>query len=537
MTDMIAKLDEGRIDAIFAAVDQCRLPGAAVAVAIGGVPVYRKGFGLASMELPLLLDPAMRMRIGSTTKHFAALAVLLLCEEGRAALDDPIGKYLPELHPVSRDVTLRQLMGHTSGLRDAMALSLTINGARAPLTDAQMVACYEKIDDVEFQPGTSWSYNNGGYILLTAAIERIAGESLDTLLRTRIFEPLGMYDTMLRRWDTDFVPNSATLHFRLPDGRFTRDAIGMEISGAGGLVSTMDDMLRWLRHMDTPTVGSAESWRLMREPQRLSNGSSTGYGFGLIMSDYRGLATVSHGGGVLAGNSQMIKVPAAGLDISIAVNRADVSGADLANQIIDACVEGLAPRRDIPFEKLSAVFVSPRDGRVVELSAQGEMQLLAVDNGPPLPVMPDETAALRLPDMLSFILQSARLDGEALRFTDFGDEDVLDRVDVKADAGIDDRVGDYRAETVGASARVALVDGEARLTISGPQGATDYTLRPIDASIWKAMPIGPFAMLSGILTFAPDGDAVTFSCGRMRRLRFARVDPEQESPNPEIFAT
>jgi D-aminopeptidase len=243
MADMIATLDEAEIDAIFAGIDQCHLPGAAVAIAIGGVPVYRKGFGLATMELPVLLRPAMRMRIGSTTKHFTALAFLMLCEEGRASLDDPIGKYLPELHAVSRDVTMRQLMGHTAGLRDAMALSMTINGPRARLTDAQLVACYETIDDVEFQPGTSWSYNNGGYVLLTAAIERIAGESLDALLRTRIFEPLGMYDTLLRRWDTDFVPNSATLHFRLPDGRFTRDAMGMEVSGAGGLVSTMDDMV------------------------------------------------------------------------------------------------------------------------------------------------------------------------------------------------------------------------------------------------------------------------------------------------------
>lgn len=524
MTDVIAKLDEARIDGIFAGVDQCQLPGAAVAVAIGGVPVYRKGFGLANIELPLLLGPAMRMRIGSTTKHFVALVYLLLCEEGLAGLDDPIGKYLPELHAVNRSVTMRQLMGHTSGLRDAMALSLTINGPRAPMTDAQLVASYENIDDVEFQPGRSWSYNNGGYVLLTAAIERIVGDSLDTVLRTRIFEPVGMYDTMLRRWDTDFVANSATLHFRLPDGRFTRDAIGMEISGAGGLVSTMDDMLRWLRHMDAPIVGSAESWQLMRAPQQLSNGTSTGYGFGLIMNEYRGVATVSHGGGVLAGNSQMIKVPAAGLDISVAVNRADVSGADLANQIIDACIEDLAPRCDVSFEKRNAVFVSQRDGRVLELTTDGEMQLLAVDNGPPLPVTANEAGFLRLPDILSFILQSARLDGETLCFTDFGDEELLDRVEVDADARIDSWVGDYRAAAVGAVATVALIDGEARLTITGPSGATDYKLQPISEMIWKAVPNGPFAMLSGILTFAPDREAMTFSCGRMRRFHFTRTD-------------
>jgi CubicO group peptidase (beta-lactamase class C family) len=522
MTKRIATLDEAKIDAIFAAVDQCHLPGAAVAVAIDGTPVYRKGFGLAHMELPIVLSPTMRMRIGSTTKHFAALIFLLLCEEGRADLDDPIGKHLPELHPANRDVTLRQLMGHTGGLRDALALTLTINGPRAPLSDKQLVALYETIDDVEFAPGTSWSYNNGGYILLTAAIERIAGESLDTLLRKRIFEPVGMYDTTLRRWDTDFLPNSAALHFRLPDGRFTRDAMAMEISGAGGLVSTMDDMLRWLRHMDAPVVGSAESWRLLREPHRLGNGSSTGYGLGLITSDYRGVQTISHGGGVVAGNSQMIKVPAAGLDISIAVNRADVSGADLANRIIDACVEGLSPRQDAPFVKRDAVFVSKRDGRIVELIAQNETQLLAIDNGPPLPVTADQAGELRLPDILSFVRQSARLDGETLLFTDFGEEDRLDRVDVIAGARIDEWIGEYRASAVGADAAVAVADGEARLTIAGPDGATDYILQPINDTIWKAIPKGPFAMLAGILTFLPDERALAFTCGRMRGVHFRR---------------
>jgi D-aminopeptidase len=108
------EIDEKRIDAIFAVVDQCHLPGAAVGIAIDGKPVYRKGFGLANMELPFVLSPSVRMRIYSTTKHFACLAYMLLCEEGRAGIDDPIGKYLPELHPVSRNATMRQLMGHTS---------------------------------------------------------------------------------------------------------------------------------------------------------------------------------------------------------------------------------------------------------------------------------------------------------------------------------------------------------------------------------------------------------------------------------------
>src|ERR1700720_4491723 len=109
-TTMTIAFDEKKVDAIFTDFDQCHLPGAAVGIAIGGRPVYRKGFGLASIELPIVLSPSIRMRIGSTTKHFTALAYMLLCEEGRADVDDPIGKFLPELHPVSHKITMRQLM-------------------------------------------------------------------------------------------------------------------------------------------------------------------------------------------------------------------------------------------------------------------------------------------------------------------------------------------------------------------------------------------------------------------------------------------
>src|SRR5438128_1835507 len=113
-----ASFDEKKIDAVFADLNQCHLPGAAVGIAIGGKPVYRKGFGLANMELSVVLSPSIRMRIYSTTKHFTCLAYMLLCEDGKAGIDDPIGKHLPELHPVSRNVTVRQLMGNISGLRD-----------------------------------------------------------------------------------------------------------------------------------------------------------------------------------------------------------------------------------------------------------------------------------------------------------------------------------------------------------------------------------------------------------------------------------
>jgi D-aminopeptidase len=520
---LLAKMDEAKVDAIFAALDQGHQPGVAVAIAIAGVPVYRKGFGLAHMELPVVLSTGMRMRIGSTTKHFVALTYMLLCEEGRAGIDDPIGKHVPGLHAASRDVTMRQLMGHVSGIRDILAISMHLQGHDTPASDAEMIDLYRSIDDVDFAPGTNWSYNNGGYMLLTAAIEAITGQPLDTVLQERIFTPLGMRDTLLRRWDTDFVPNSATLHFRRADGRFTRDYMTMEVSGAGGIVSTMDDMLIWMKHMDTPTIGSAETWRVMREPMTLANGTSTGYGLGLVTMPYRGLETLSHGGGVLAGNSQMIKVPAAKLDISIASNRADVSAADLANRIIDACVEGLPSPVSGSFERRTGVYLSPASGRVAELNEMGDMQLVALDGGPPVPMHADAQGVLQLPDIMQFLQQQLTVQDEGLRLVEFGQELAFQPVERDATARLGDRSGSYRSTMAGLALAIEERDEGAVMTTRGAQGSTRYKLEPITTQVWKATTLGPLGVIGAVVTFAADGAGLELTAGRMPALRFERT--------------
>ena len=336
------ELDEKKIDRIFAGLDSCRLPGAAVGIAIDGRPVYREGFGLANMELPVVLSPTTRMRIGSASKHFTSLAYLLLCEEGRAGIDDPIGKYLPELHPVAHPVTARQLMSHTSGLRDVHDICWQFGGLGRPVSSAELLSLYRDIGDANGPPGTEWNYNNGGYLMLSAAIEQITGQSLEDVLRERLFEPVGLHNTLLRRFDTDFVPNSATLHMTDAAGRFGKSYLGTALAGEGGIVSTVDDMLRWLAHMDTPAVGSPATWEAIKTSQRLHDRASTGYGLGLVVGNYRGVETLSHGGGVLGGNSQMLKVPAVGLDVVVLINRHDLEATSLTNEILDDCLVGLA---------------------------------------------------------------------------------------------------------------------------------------------------------------------------------------------------
>lgn len=516
------QFDRDRIDAILADVDQCLLPGVAIGIAIDGAPVYRRGFGLANIELPALLSPAIRMRIGSTTKHFAALAFMLLCEDGKADLDAPIGTYLPDLHPVTRDVTIRSLATHTSGLRDAFELILLFCGAGHPIRSDQYRDLYRGIDHVSSPPGTNWSYNNGGYVLLSAAIERIADQPLADVLRERIFAPVGMHDTMLRRWDSDFVANSATLHMTARSGGYSRDYMGMELGGEGGMVSTVDDMLRWLKHMDAPVVGSARTWAAMTTPMRLSNGTSTGYGLGLMMHDHRGVPTIAHGGTVFGGNSQMIKVPSAGLDIAIMANRADVSSVSLAEAIIDVLVPDLAPVPAMA-APVTGTFLAATSGTVVQLQVANGAQIIAVNAGD-APTRMDDRGSLR-PDSpaMTGIAVSLPTDGEAgeLLFTHDGQAEPATRIVPPAEADPIDIVGRYELTAPAIVVEIARTPEGDRMFSHGPFGTASFTLDRLSADIWRVRAMGNLP-IGGVVTFARDRRRFAFNTGRTRDLVFER---------------
>jgi CubicO group peptidase (beta-lactamase class C family) len=231
------------------------------------------------------------------------------------------------------------------------------------------------LDTVNFLPGTSWNYNNGGYVLLSVMIERLSGMALGDFMRTRIFAPIGMNDTVLRLLDTDTLPNSAALH--VPDGAggWTRGVFGPPVAGEGGIASTVDDMLRWLKHMGAPVIGSVETWAAMRTPL-----TTHGYGLGLTMSEHRGLRTVHHAGGVIGGACQMLKVVDHDLDLIIITNgQSGVHLYDLVDKIIDACIPGM-PRvpADVAAPAATGIFFSPATGRALSLSEHEGRQVVTI---------------------------------------------------------------------------------------------------------------------------------------------------------------
>lgn len=479
-----AALDTSAFDVILAPYDTSNAPGLCAGIALGGNLAYRRAVGLASADLPIALTSGTRMAIASTTKHFASLCYLLLCEQGRAGLDDPLSKYL-EIHPAIAGVTMRALMGHVSGIRDVADISAVLCGVDGPVHAGDLLEWYRALSDVNDPVGSRWCYNNGGYLLLSAAIERITGEPLETALAELIFRPVGLRDTCLRRFDTQCLANSAALHVPRADGGFTRAARSVEGLGQGGIVSTVDDLLRWAAQFDAPLVGSPETWALLRTPLRLTDGTSTGYGLGLMTSRYRGVATLSHHGGVVGGTSQMIKIPAIGLDVVVLANRHDVSAAAIAYALIDACVPGLDPVPATSGATLpgTGIYRDHASGDILRLQMDAA-GLRAKYHGGEIALVADGSGAFVPAPTASHLHCVLRYETESVTFTYFGHEQRFEIERPYNDP--EPPAGRYRHAQTATLAEVHARRDRFELSFTGRFGRVCYALNPVARGVWQA---------------------------------------------------
>ncbi|WP_153141398.1 serine hydrolase domain-containing protein [Paraburkholderia agricolaris] len=325
------------LDEIFEPFNRSNVPGLVVGIAQHGKLLYRRGFGLASLEHAVANTPGTRMRIGSISKHFASLLTLLLVEEGKLDLDTPIRSYVPELTGPGGDPTVRQLLMHRGGSRCYLDIGFLCRGlAIAPLGTA--LATQVRQTGRNFAPGDMMIYNNGGYHLVSIAIERVGGASFEAQLKARLFDPLGMRDTESIPSDYSITPGIATMHTPAPGGGWRRGLFPSEENrGEGAIVSTVDDMLRWAEHLRTrDRFGSPASWTALTGLAPFPDGATGSYALGLMVQSYRGVRIVHHSGGVVGGSSQMLTAPDHELDIVIMANGASACyPVKLAEQALD----------------------------------------------------------------------------------------------------------------------------------------------------------------------------------------------------------
>lgn len=221
-----------------------QVPGAAVLVLRDGEPLLRRGYGLADLEAGTPVAPDTNFRLASVTKQFTAAAILLLVEDGKLSLDDPVRKWLPSLPASANPITLRHLLTHASGLIDYE--DLMAPDATEQVHDIDVLHLLEAVDRLYFAPGTSYRYSNGAYALLALIVGKASGQDFATFLRERIFLPLGMDHSVAYEKGISTVTNRA-YGYSLVDGQWTRtdQSSTSAVLGDGGIYSSIDDLAKW----------------------------------------------------------------------------------------------------------------------------------------------------------------------------------------------------------------------------------------------------------------------------------------------------
>lgn len=530
-TDIIAALD-----ALFERWNRANQPGLVVGVTHRGRLLYRRALGMASLETGHANHVATAMRIGSTSKHFLGLLLLLLEEEGLLDLDASIGDYIPELQGYNAEPTLRQLLQHRGGTRCHIDLGFIGHGMVAP-PEGSALELLRLQNGRNFPPGSAMLYNNGGYHLVSLAAARMAGAPLAHLFRQYLFEPLEMHDTQLVPSDYVVTPGIASFH--LPsDGQWRRGLFpSREILGEGGIVSTVDDMLKWAAHLQSRNIfGGQRSWDALLDAPVEIDGSPGYYGLGLMKRTYRGVEMIRHSGSVTGGSSDLVCVLGDKLNIIIMSNGApDAVPSNLADQVVDIVlgdILDMPPPAPDPeqYRDWLGHYGSCQTGMLYSLESHGGALCLRIaDYAVPCPVGLDADGGLSTGLTGNGTVRAYcehRGDGtRSLRVNFAGQNDVCIKQIIDADAAVLPSVeGAFESSESGFEARIERSDEQLTLQMRNRWGSSDFDLSPLGGP-WLSMRSSPHSDKVGATLWFPNGwqGDFTLNSARTRNLKFRRL--------------
>lgn len=378
---------KARVDAVFRDYDRSDSPGCALGVYRDGKIVYERGYGMANLELGVANSPQTVFDIGSTSKQFTAFAIQLLAREGKLSLDDDIRRFLPEIPSYGKTVTIRNLLHHTGGLRDYIEL-MELQGVQTEdlTTEADALAILSRQKSPNFAPGEEHLYSNSGYFLLGVIVKRASGQSLRDFAAARVFGPLGMRHTQFNDAHERIVPNRATGYGKGKDGGFVIDMGDWEQVGDGAVQTTVEDLQLWDQNFYEPRVGDARLLEAMQTVGVLNNGKKLTYASALVLQDYKGLPTVSHGGAWVGYRAQLLRFPRQRFAVACLCNLGNANPSRLAREVADVYLADVlnpgAPKpvkgtasaaARVPaaqLERLAGAYLERPSGTVVRLSVK-----------------------------------------------------------------------------------------------------------------------------------------------------------------------
>lgn len=468
------------LDALFAKDVSRDTPGCVVGVRRGQAEAQR-AYGRADLERGVANTTDSVFNIGSVSKQFTAAAVLLLAHEGKLALDDDVRKYLPELQDYGRPITIDQLLGHTSGLRDFRATDWLTGRDALPQNNADVLAYAARQHGLNHAPGDAHLYTNTGYALLATIVERASGQAFADFTRERLFRPAGMSHT---QWETDaqrLVPQRSVGYAEAEpahDGqpaRFAQLLSARHVVGNGGLLSTAGDLLRWNAALQRNAFGP-ELTAQLEQRAHLRNGTELDYARGVFVGLYRGLREVQHGGFTGTYRAWLGRYPEADLSVALLCNGADIDAHALADLFLPASQQVAstdAPAATAPVDLSGhdGLYRSARDGRLMRLDFPKDAEL---------------SDGRYRQGASEYALDPARPDEVVERW--YGQPTTWTRLPASTPmpVSLPDHAGRYASDELLANYEVRLVGGQLMLSVQG-LSEVSVPLQPMAKDVFIAL--------------------------------------------------
>ena len=324
------------IDSIFSDWNKADVPGCALGIIKDGALIYSKGYGLANMEYDIPNSGSAVFRIGSTSKQFTAACIVLLAEQGKLSLDNNLKSLFPDFPSYAEKITIRQLLNHTSGIRDYLMISY-LKGLNDDdyYTDGDVMNWLTNQSDLNFNPGKEFLYSNSGYWLLGQIVKKVSGKNMADFAHEEIFGPLAMNNTHFHNDHTQIVKNRASGYVPSGNDDYKISMTTLDMIGDGGIFTTINDIKKWDDSYYNSNVLSKKFWDMMTQQGILNSGEVIDYASGLFIDEYKGLKTIRHGGAFVGFRAELLRFPEQRLSIAIFANRGDANPSRMANQVAD----------------------------------------------------------------------------------------------------------------------------------------------------------------------------------------------------------
>lgn len=517
-----------KIDKLFARWNKPDSPGCVVAAARQSKPVFSRGYGMANLEYSVPMTPDTVSETGSVAKQFTAAAIALLAQQGKLSLDDSVRKYLPEVPDFGTPITIRQLISHLSGLRDQNEFFelMGLPMGRSVHTNDEILEVVSRQKRLNFEPGTEYLYSNTGYTLLVHIVNRVSGKPFAEFTQEQLFRPLGMSQTQWRDDFTRVVKNRATAYE--PDGKggFRMNMPFGNVHGAGGLLTTVGDLLIWNENFQNGRVGGREFINQMQTRARLKEGREIDYALGLTVTDYRGVPEVSHGGATAGYRTFLARFPQQQLSIALLCNVTNVNTADLAYQVADIFLEGQLKEEDKPspfniaaqeLESKAGLYRNPNTNEAQRFFVKDGKLMVGFGAGSELiPVAPNRFQVID--SLVEFTFENGR-DGKPLRVQRVNGRYPAVAYEAVASfnpslAQLSDYAGNYYSEELDVTHSVSVKDGKLRIRV---RSLPEREMNPIYADAFMA---GNLGQIKFVRDSAGKVNGYEIYTGRVRHLRF-----------------